>query len=100
MATMVSIDLGAQSGRVALGRLDGDALTVTELHRFPNAPLYVNGTLLGAPPRLYDGVLDGLRAAADKAGGRVDSVGIDTWGLDFGLLDRDGQLVQKPVHHR
>jgi rhamnulokinase len=100
MATMVSVDLGAQSGRVALGRFDGGALTVTELHRFPNVPAYVNGTLHWDVNGLYDGVLEGLRIAARETGGSVDSIGIDTWGLDFALLDRSGQLVQKPVHHR
>jgi len=100
MATMVSVDLGAQSGRVALGRLDGDALTVTELHRFPNVPVSVEGKLHWDVHSLYDGVLEGLRAAAREAGGSVDSIGADTWGLDFALLDRAGELVQKPVHHR
>ena len=100
MATMVSIDLGAQSGRVALGRFDGAALSVDELHRFPNVPVRVSGTLHWDVLRLHDGILEGLRAAGRLAGGRVDSVGVDTWGLDFGLLDRAGRLVQNPVHHR
>jgi rhamnulokinase len=100
MATMVSIDLGAQSGRVALGRFDGAALSVDELHRFPNVPVRVSGTLHWDVLRLHDGILEGLRAAGRAAGGHVDSVGVDTWGLDFGLLDRAGRLVQNPVHHR
>jgi rhamnulokinase len=100
MATMVSVDLGAQSGRVALGRFDGETLTVSELHRFRNVPVRVHETLHWDALRLYDGILDGLRAATRETGGRVDSVGIDTWGLDFGLLDRVGRLVSNPVHHR
>jgi rhamnulokinase len=96
---MISVDLGAQSGRIALGRFDGNRLAVTELHRFPNVPVYVNGTLHWDVHRLYGGILEGLRAAASEAD-RVDSIGVDTWGLDFALLDRAGQLVQKPVHHR
>ncbi len=100
MATMVSIDLGAQSGRVALGHFDGERLTVTELHRFPNVPVRVHDTLHWDALRLHDGILEGLRVAARKAGGSVDSVAVDTWGVDFALLDRAGRLVQNPVHHR
>jgi rhamnulokinase len=100
MATMVSVDLGAQSGRVALGRFDGGKLAVVELHRFPNVPVRAAGVLHWDVLRLYDGILEGLRAARREAGGRVDSVGVDTWGLDFALTDRAGRLVQNPVHHR
>src|SRR2546428_1499919 len=100
MATMVSIDLGAQSGRTALGRFDGKTLTVTELHRFPNVPVRVHETLHWDALRLYDGILEGLRAAVRAAGDPVDSLAIDTWGVDFALLDRAGRLVQNPVHHR
>ncbi|RDI75811.1 Sugar (pentulose and hexulose) kinase [Gaiella occulta] len=100
MATMVSVDVGAQSGRVALGRFDGETLSVAEIHRFPNVPVCVHGTLHWDALRLHDGILQGLRAAAREAGGRIDSVGVDTWGLDFALLDRAGRLVQNPVHHR
>jgi rhamnulokinase len=97
---MVSVDLGAQSGRVALGRFDGSRLTVDELHRFPNVPVRVEGTLHWDALRLYDGILDGLRAAARASGGGIDSVGVDTWGLDFALLDRSGRMLRNPVHHR
>ena len=100
MTAMVSVDIGAQSGRVALGRFDGDRLTVDELHRFANVPVRADGTLYWDVLRLYDGVLEGLRAAARETGGRVDSVGVDTWGVDFALLDPAGRLVQNPVHHR
>lgn len=100
MATMAAIDLGAQSGRVALGQFDGERLSVVELHRFPNVPVRVFGTLHWDVLRLYDGVLEGLRAAVRETDRRIDSVGIDTWGVDFALLDRAGRLVQNPVHHR
>ncbi len=100
MATMVSVDLGAQSGRVALGRFDGATLSVEELHRFANVPVRVRGTLQWDVLRLYDGILEGLRVAARESGARVDSVGVDSWGLDFALLDRAGGLVSNPVHHR
>ena len=97
---MVSIDLGAQSGRVALGRFDGETLTVTELHRFPNVAVRAAGTLHWDALRLHDGLLEGLRLAAREAGGSIDSVAVDTWGIDFALLDRAGRLVGNPVHYR
>jgi rhamnulokinase len=100
MTTMAAVDLGAQSGRVALGRFDGERLTVAELHRFPNVPVRAAGTLYWDVLRLYEGVLEGLAAAGRETGGRVDSVGVDTWGVDFGLLDAAGRLVSNPVHHR
>jgi rhamnulokinase len=99
MRTMVAVDVGAQSGRVALGRFDGERLSVAEVHRFPNVPVRVHDTLHWDALRLFDDIVDGLAAAAGEAG-EVDSVGVDTWGVDFGLLDRAGRLVQNPVHYR
>ena len=99
MATLAAVDLGAQSGRVAVGRFDGERLSVTEVHRFENAPVRARGTLHWDILRLYQEALAGLRAAAREAG-RVDSVAVDAWGVDFGLVDRSGRLVQNPVHYR
>jgi len=99
MATMVAVDLGAQTGRVAVGRYDGERLEVSEVHRFRNVPVRTRGRLQWDILRLYADVLDGLRAAARQAG-RVDSVGVDSWAVDFGLLDRSGRLIQNPVHYR
>ena len=99
MATLVAVDLGAQSGRVAVGRFDGERLGVTEVHRFPNVPVRVRDTLSWDILRVYRDVLDGLRAAAREAG-QVDSIAVDSWGVDFGLIDLKGRLVQNPVHYR
>src|SRR5262245_37062268 len=74
------------------------SLAVDEVHRFANVPVRAGGTLHWDVLRLFDDTLEGLRAAASL--GRVDSVGVDAWGVDFALLDRFGQLVQNPVHHR
>jgi rhamnulokinase len=98
MATMAAVDLGAQSGRVALGRFDGETLTVTETHRFANVPVSSAGSLRWNVRDLFRNVLDGLRAAARKAD--VDSVAVDSWGVDFGLVDADGELLEDPVHYR
>jgi rhamnulokinase len=99
MATMVAVDLGAQSGRVALGRFDGERLSVTDVHRFANVPVRTRGTLHWDVLRLYEGVLEGLRATT-RDGVHVDSIGVDSWAVDFGLIDRRGRLIQNPVHYR
>jgi rhamnulokinase len=99
MATMAAVDFGAQSGRVALGRFDGERLEVEEVHRFLNVPVRARETLYWDVLRLYEDMLDGL-AMAGAGGAAVDSVGVDTWGVDFGLVDRAGRLLQNPVHHR
>jgi rhamnulokinase len=99
MATMAAVDLGAQSGRVALGRFDGERLSVSEVHRFPNVPVRTRGTLQWDILRLYQDVLEGLRAAG-RAASRVDSIAVDSWAVDFGLLDRAGRLLGNPVHYR
>jgi rhamnulokinase len=98
MRALVAVDLGAQSGRVALGRFDGLRLDVEEVHRFANVPVRVRGTLHWDVLGLYADVLDGLRAASSRT--EVDSVAVDSWGVDFGLIDRAGRLVQNPVHYR
>ena len=90
-----AVDLGASSGRVMVGRVGPDALELTEAHRFPNRPVRVPEGLRWDILSLYAGVLDGLRAA-----GQVDSVGIDSWAVDYGLLDADGALLGNPVHYR
>lgn len=93
--TFAAVDLGASSGRVMVGRVGPGTLDLTEAHRFPNQPVRVGGTLHWDVLGLYAGVLDGLRAA-----GQMDSVGIDSWAVDYGLLDADGALLGNPVHYR
>ncbi|MEU6217703.1 rhamnulokinase family protein [Streptomyces sp. NPDC047022] len=78
-----------------VGRVGHGTLELTEAHRFPNRPVRVPEGLRWDILSLYAGVLDGLRAA-----GRVDSVGIDSWAVDYGLLDADGALLGNPVHYR
>ncbi|MDX2677999.1 rhamnulokinase [Streptomyces sp. NY05-11A] len=95
MKSYAAVDLGASSGRVMVGRVSPDSLELAEAHRFPNRPVRVPEGLRWDVLSLYAGVLDGLRAA-----GRVDSVGIDSWAVDYGLLDADGALLGNPVHYR
>ena len=96
--TLAAVDLGAQSGRVAVGRFDGERLTVDEVHRFPNVPVKTGDRLHWDVLRLYSDVLQGLRAAG--CADRIDSVAVDSWAVDFGLVDRRGDLLRNPVHYR
>ncbi|WP_405591497.1 rhamnulokinase family protein [Streptomyces sp. NBC_01190] len=91
-------DLGATSGRVVLGVVGRDRLELTERRRFPNTPVRLPSGLHWNLPGLFQEVLDGLRAAARS--GPVASVGIDTWAVDYGLLDADGALLGLPFHYR
>lgn len=94
-----AVDLGASSGRVMLARVDADGIDLRELHRFPNRPVSVRGTLHWDVLSLWGGMLDGLRAAVGQAGG-LDGIGVDSWAVDYGLLDEDGELIGEPVHYR
>jgi sugar (pentulose or hexulose) kinase len=97
--TFAAVDLGASSGRVMAARVGPDRLDLTEVHRFANRPVRTAGTLHWDVLGLYAGILDGLRAAG-RDGGRLDGIGIDSWAVDYGLLDADGALLGNPVHYR
>jgi sugar (pentulose or hexulose) kinase len=99
-AAVAAVDLGASSGRVMLARVGPGQLSLDEVHRFPNVPVQVAGTLHWDILRLYGDVLDGLRAALAAAGDGLGGVGIDSWGVDYGLLDESGALLGNPVHYR
>ncbi|MFD7708829.1 rhamnulokinase family protein [Streptomyces sp. NPDC059785] len=100
MHTYAAVDLGASSGRVMVGRVGPGSLELTEAHRFANRPVRTPDGLRWDILALYAGVLDGLRAAGARSGGRLDSAGIDSWAVDYGLLDADGALLGNPVHYR
>jgi len=93
-----AIDLGAESGRVVVGTFDGGRLVLDEVQRFPNVPVTLEGTLHWDALRLWGDVSAGLRKAG--AAGEVASCAVDTWGVDFGLLDERGRLLANPVHYR
>jgi rhamnulokinase len=95
-----AVDLGASSGRVMLAYAGGGALSLREAHRFGNHPVRAGGTLYWDVLALYRGVLEGLRAAGRAAEGRLAGVGIDSWAVDYGLLDASGALLGNPVHYR
>lgn len=95
----LAFDLGAESGRAILGRLEGERLSLEEIHRFPNGPVRVHGHLHWDALRMWSEILHGLRLAARRSGG-LASLGVDTWGVDFGLLDASGELIGNPYHYR
>ena len=95
----LALDLGAESGRGVLGAFDGERLTLDEVHRFPNGPVKMLDTLHWDVPRLFAEMKDSVRRAL-ASGARLDGIGIDTWGVDFGLVGRGDTLLGNPVHYR
>jgi rhamnulokinase len=96
---ILAYDLGAESGRALIGKFDGRRLALDVVHRFPNGGVPTLDSLHWDVLRLYQEILGGMRKAAAEHG-EFASVGIDTWGVDFGLLGRGGVLLGNPRHHR
>lgn len=101
MATrnVAAVDLGAESGRVMLARFDGRQLSLEEVHRFPNRPVTLRGHRFWNILGLWDEMIAGLRKAR-QAAGSLDSVGVDTWAVDYGLVDAHGFLLGQPFQYR
>ena len=97
-AAYLAVDLGAESGRVVLGRFDGGHVSLEEIHRFPNMPVRLPDGLHWDVLRILHEIKEGLAKAVRRE--EIEGVGVDSWGVDFGLLDRDGALVSNPYHHR
>jgi rhamnulokinase len=96
--TVAAVDLGASGGRVMAGQVGDSGIALHEVHRFGNQPVTAGGTLYWDILRLLAEVRAGLEAAARQF--PLASAGIDSWGLDFGLLDETGALLGNPVHYR
>lgn len=99
LSTVLAFDLGATSGRVLLGRLDGKQIEVEELHRFPNDPVQVGNRLHWDVLRLYHELKQAL-LKAKHSGVTPDSLAIDSWAVDFGLIGKNGELLGNPYHYR
>ncbi len=95
-----AVDLGAESGRVLVGLFDGQRMRLEEAHRFPNVTVRALDTLHWDVLRLWNDIQDGLARAVSQHGGELSGIGVDTWGVDFGLLDETGALLGNPVHYR
>ncbi|MBQ8731404.1 MAG: rhamnulokinase [Oscillospiraceae bacterium] len=99
MKKVLAFDFGASSGRAILGTFNGSSIQIQEVHRFSNDPVEINGTLYWDALRLFFEIKQGISKAVLE-GGDFDAIGIDTWGVDFGLIGKDGQLLANPVHYR
>ena len=95
----LAADFGGGSGRVIAGWLDGGRLIMEEVHRFPNRQVRLGKHVYWDFPALFADMKEGLKKVAAK-GYHVESIGVDTWGVDFGLIDRDGNLLGNPVCYR
>ena len=98
--TYLALDLGAESGRAIAGTFDGERLTLREMHRFPNVPVHLGEGVHWDMPTLFGEIKRGIAAAASMFDDGVVSVGVDTWGVDYGLLDSQGRLMGLPYQYR
>ncbi len=100
MKKVLAIDLGASSGRAILGTLNDDTdktITLHEIHRFDNRAIELNGSLYWNVLAIFDEIKKSLQLCRDLS---IDSISVDTWGVDFGLIDQYGDLLQNPVCYR
>lgn len=97
---ILAFDYGASSGRAILGKFDGNKLALEETHRFASDPVMLNSTFTWDFLRLFHEMKRGIINTVNAGHKDIVSIGIDTWGVDFGLLSKDGQLLGNPVHYR
>ncbi|MBR4029864.1 MAG: rhamnulokinase [Clostridia bacterium] len=100
MKKMLAFDFGASSGRAILGTLENGKLTTKEMHRFSNDPVEVAGVFHWDILRLFYEVKQGILKCVNAGEKDIDSIGVDTWGVDVGFLDEKGRLLGNPVHYR
>jgi sugar (pentulose or hexulose) kinase len=100
MSLFLAFDFGAESGRAVLGTLDGRSIELEELHRFPNRHATILGHLHWDFNYLLNQLKKGLASAAERGHRELSGVGIDTWGVDFGLISKDGRLLEQPFAYR
>jgi rhamnulokinase len=96
----LAFDLGASSGRAVVGRFDGDRLRLEEVHRFPNGAVQVHDSLYWDVLGIFEEIKAGLAKCARSCGTSIAGLGVDTWGVDYGLLDAQDQLLGNPFHYR
>jgi len=97
---LLAFDIGASSGRAIVGTLNDNKLALDEIYRFPNSGIRKDDSFLWNISGIYTEVLNGLKKYVIKYGNRVDGIGIDTWGVDFVLLDKNDELVGPCYHYR
>jgi rhamnulokinase len=99
MTSVLAFDLGASSGRAMIGQWDGKLLKLEEIHRFPNDPVLVGDRLQWDILRLYHEIKQGILKAKQKQI-PIQSLGIDSWAVDFGIIGAQGELIENPTHYR
>lgn len=97
---VLACDLGASSGRSILGNFDGEKLELEVLHKFINGGVYLNNNFHWNTIKQFVEIKNGIKKAIKKTNNNLDSIGIDTWGVDYGLLDNQGILMSVPFHYR
>lgn len=97
---MLAIDLGASSGRGIIGKFDGERLILEENHRFPSEPVTLAGSFNWDIMRIFHEIKQSIHQCALSEDKDIATIGIDTWGVDYGLLDKHGKLLTNPVHYR
>jgi rhamnulokinase len=96
----LAFDLGAESGRAVLGTLENETISIRELHRFPNGPFSLLGHLHWNIYNLFDDIKKGMKTCASEIPAELESLAVDTWGVDFGLLAGDGSILGPPYAYR
>jgi len=97
---ILAFDFGASSGRAMLFEFDGNKVTMEEMHRFSNDPVLVGKTFRWDILRLFHEIKQGILKTINAGHKDIESIGIDTWGVDFGLFDKNGNLISNPYHYR
>ncbi len=97
---MLAFDIGAASGRAMIGQFDGRRIKLKEVHRFPNGPVRVGDHLYSDVLQIWNEIQAGLQKATAQPGVEIASIGLDTWGVDYALLDANDQLLANPYHYR
>lgn len=96
----IAVDLGAESCRVMLGSVSADKLSLDQIHRFSNDPIEEHGSLRWDFNKLFSEIKAGISKAVKASRAQTWGIGIDSWGVDFGLTDADGKLIENPFHYR
>ena len=96
----LAVDLGAENGRVIIGTLEEERLSLVEAHRFANIPVRLSDGLYWDVLHIWSEIKSGISTAVSRYGKQLDAIGVDTWGIDFALLDKKGALLANPFHYR
>ncbi|MGB8319086.1 MAG: rhamnulokinase family protein, partial [Ignavibacteriaceae bacterium] len=100
VSKFVAVDLGAESGRVIIGILEDEKIHIEEIHRFPNKQINKNGSMFWNVPDLFKEIKTGFSLAVKRGHKDIESIGIDTWGVDFGLIGKNDKLLELPHTYR